>query len=109
MSLNPTQLSMRELSARGYTAEVVEKYDFFTKRRHDLFGFIDILAVNDAGTLAIQATSASNVSSRRRKTNEHDNLPAVLAAGWDVRVWGWRKRSGRWELHRDIKCEGVAA
>ena len=96
MSISPTQLSLSKLRGDGWTAEVVERYNFFSKKRHDLYGFIDILAVGPEGTLAVQTTSYSNVSSRVRKISEHENVGAVRDAGWRIVVHGWRKKNNRW-------------
>jgi hypothetical protein len=67
-----------------------------------LFGLIDVLAVGPAGTIGIQATSHTNVSSRIRKIAEHPNTPHLREAGWELHVWGWKKVKGRWTLSRDV-------
>lgn len=99
--LSPTQRSLAALREAGYTAAVVEHWNPHARIRQDLFGFVDILAIRDGETLAVQATSRSNVSSRVRKIkiHEHDNLAAVLGAGWRVQVHGWGQRKPRtpWE------------
>ena len=76
----------------GWTAEVVERWNPHARVRHDLFGFIDIMAVRDGYTLAVQTTSASGVSARIRKIADSDHIAAVRAAGWRVEVHGWRKQ-----------------
>jgi len=103
MSLTPTQLTLRHLRDVEHwpLVEVVEKWNPHARIRQDLFGFIDVLAVGPLGVLAVQTTSAANVAPRIRKIAEHDNVNAVSDAGITIRVHGWRKRSGRWELHRD--------
>jgi len=40
-----TQLTLREMRKRGYTAFVVEHWDSFARKRRDLFGFADILCL----------------------------------------------------------------
>lgn len=101
MTMTPTQLSLRHLRAEGYTADVVEHWNAFARVRQDLFGIVDIVALRDAETLAVQTTSATNVSSRIRKIADSDTIAAIRAAGWTVRVHGWAKRKGRWVLARD--------
>lgn len=103
MSLSPTQLTLRHLRKDGWQAEVVEHWNPHARRRVDLFGFVDVLAVGEQGTIAVQATTAANVSSRVKKINEHENRDKVLAAGWKVVVYGWEKRKGRWVLAREVK------
>jgi hypothetical protein len=84
---------MRE---RGYVAEVVEKWIAQMKRRKDLYGFIDVLALKAGEVVGVQATSYSNTSSRIAKITEHENLAIVRAAGVRILVHGWRKQNGRW-------------
>jgi hypothetical protein len=67
-----------------------------------LFGFVDVIAVRRDETIAIQATSASNVSSRVRKITEHPNIGSVREAGWIIVVWGWAKKGGKWTLTREV-------
>lgn len=102
MPISPTQLSLRHLRAEGWLAAVVEHYNPHARVRNDLFGFIDVLAIRPDETLAVQATTASNVSSRVHKIADHSNIAAVREAGWRIEVWGWAKKSGRWTLHRRI-------
>lgn len=99
MAATPTQRTLKHLRDQGYLVAVVEKWNPAVKIRQDLFGFVDILALRGAETLAVQATSGSNVSSRITKIMEHPNYAAVHAAGWKVVVHGWRKNAkGRWVL-----------
>lgn len=54
---------------------------------------------NESETLAIQTTSASNLSARVKKIRASSALPKLLAAGWRVTVHGWKKLpNGRYEL-----------
>ena len=91
-------------------AGVVEKWIPQTRRRKDLFGFIDIMCVKEGETLAIQATSYDGVPARVKKIYEEcgDALVDVLSAGWTVEVWGWKKKkvgqTNRWSVRR-VKCE----
>lgn len=96
---SPTQRSLALLREAGYRCAIVEKWIPQTKRRNDLFGFVDLLAIRDNETLAVQTTSGSNVASRITKITEDcaDALADVRAAGWRIEVHGWRKvkRNGR--------------
>lgn len=98
MAKTPTQLSLEKLRADGYLAEVTERWNAWARVRHDLFGFVDILGIKEGETLAVQATSYSNISARVNKITEHPNLPAVRKAGWTLQVWGWRKVNNRWTV-----------
>lgn len=99
--MTPTQLSLRHLRADGYLAEVTERWNPHARVRNDLFGFIDILAVRGPETLAVQTTSAANVSARIRKISDAPTVAAVREAGWTIRVHGWAKVGNRWQLKRD--------
>lgn len=101
MTMTPTQLTVRHLRAEGWPlVEVVEHWNAFDRRRHDLFGFVDVLAVGPAGVLAVQTTSATNVASRIRKIADSPTVGAVREAGINIHVHGWRqkKKGARWEL-----------
>jgi hypothetical protein len=74
--ISPTQQALKHYRGLGYTLAITERWNPFAKIRQDLFGFIDLVAMK-AGEpiLAIQATSASNVSAR---VNKIRGLPAHL-------------------------------
>lgn len=97
----PTQNTLKKLRKEGWTVAVVEKWNHHVKIRQDLFGFIDIIAIKGEETLAVQATSHSNTSSRIKKIEEDEkiapNVRAVRDAGWRIEVWGWRKVKNRWQ------------
>lgn len=90
--MTPTQRTLALLREQGYHAEVVERYNSFTRRRHDLWGWCDILAIKNDEVLAVQCTS-EGVSARLKKIAASDTLPLVRKAG--IRIWvvGWRKNS----------------
>jgi carbonic anhydrase len=94
-----TLRSRKLLELSGYTVATVEYYNSFTKRKHDLFGCIDLLAIGNGETIAIQVTSKSNMSARIKKIEESPALPEMLKSGWKVIVHGWYKNtSNRFEL-----------
>lgn len=106
---SPTQRTLARLRETGWTAEVVERWNHSSKRRHDLFGCMDILAVKPieeirfceakpifkSGVLGIQATSTSNISSRKSKCLAEPRLRDWLAAGAEFEIWGWALRGKR--------------
>lgn len=102
---SPTSRSLQELKKRGYQAQIVEKWNSFAKIRIDLFGCIDIVAVDGKtnGVLGVQATSTANVNARIKKSVMIPALRAWLMSGNRFSVWGWAKRGPRgerklWEL-----------
>ena len=101
--ISPTQRSLKHLRANGYLVSVVERYCPFGRVRQDLYGMIDLLAVQKGQTVGIQTTTASNFAARRKKIKEHENLPMLLAAGWKIIIHGWRKDTkGKWVLKEEI-------
>lgn len=102
--MSPTQRTLAELKKRGYRCAIVERFNPFAKIRQDLFGLVDVLALRDGETLAVQCTSGSNVSARVQKIAESEATPDLRKAGWKIFVWGWRKNSkGRYVL-REVDC-----
>lgn len=97
--MTPTARTLKHLRADGWLAEVVEKWIPGANVRKDLFSFIDVMAIRDDQTLAVQVTSGSNVAARIKKIEGLDTLGAVRKAGWAIHVHGWRKNSkGRYVL-----------
>ena len=95
-SLNQRTIAL--FTERGYNCTVVESYNFFTKRKKDLFGIFDVLAVGNEETIGIQITSKSNMAARMRKIQESEHLPEIIRSGWRVVVIGWfKKPNGRYD------------
>lgn len=95
---SPTQRSLAHLRETYPLVQKVEHWDHYARKRRDLFGIIDIVAVSDDCIVGVQATSASNVSSRIHKIEDSPALPILRKAGIRVLVHGWRKSKGRWVL-----------
>ncbi|MCW5939892.1 MAG: hypothetical protein KF884_10770 [Fimbriimonadaceae bacterium] len=96
------RLSIKLLEREGYLVERCEWYDAVNKRRHDLFGCVDAVAVGPLGTIAVQSTSWDNVSARVAKMRSSQRLALALQFGWKAVVHGWRKgANGRFE-HKEV-------
>jgi hypothetical protein len=103
---SPTQRSLKHLRDQGLVVAVVEKWQPYARKpgdttgppgiRQDLYGWIDLLALNpDTGELtAVQTTSGSNVSARIEKIRQWPHLAAWLKRHRAV-VHGWAKRGER--------------
>jgi len=89
--MSPTQRTLKYLRGMGYTAVITERWNQWAKVRQDLFGIVDVLAVRVGETLAVQCTSAPNVSSRVNKIADHESTPRLREAGWKIEVHGWTK------------------
>ncbi len=94
--MSPTARSLKYLRDKGYTAEVVERFNHYSKTRHDLFNFIDIVAIKvDERILAIQATSGDNHAARRSKLHKLENVEKFKRAGGAVVIHSWSKKVKR--------------
>jgi hypothetical protein len=99
---SPTSRTLAALRADGWIAEVVERWLPFARRRRDLLGFIDVLALRLGDPLlAIQTTSASNHASRVAKLKASPELALWLRCGHAAQVWSWRRRAGHWQCRRE--------
>ena len=99
MAVSPTQRTLKRLRESGEypLVQVVERWNAFAKIRQDLFGIIDILAIDHKGVVTgLQVTSYSNMSSRVRKITESPALPFLRTADWVILVEGWRKKDNKW-------------
>jgi len=76
----------------GYYAEVVEHWCSFTRRRKDMFGFVDIVAMKiGEPLLLVQTTSGANTAARKTKILESEVATLARACGHRIVVHGWRK------------------
>jgi hypothetical protein len=59
--------------------------------------------------LLVQATTASNLSSRLRKVKALPEVKAWLQAGGKFECWGWFQKSGKWDVKQvDVSIEDLA-
>jgi hypothetical protein len=94
-SLNQRTIAL--YNERGYKCTVVESYNSFTKRKKDLFGIFDVLAIGNGQTIGVQITTKAHMSTRIHKIEECEFLPEILQSGWRVVVIGWfKEKNGRY-------------
>lgn len=96
--MTPTARTLLELRKRGWLAQVVEQTIPHTFIKRDLFGCIDIIALDgQPGVLGIQVTSSSNVAARvtKMRTQCADAVERWLGAGNRLVVHGWSKQGKR--------------
>ncbi len=101
---SPTQRTLAKLRADGWTCQVVEHWNPFSRTRLDLFGVIDIVAVRPGAILGVQCTSMDNLSKRIAKAKAEPRLQAWLEAGGLFECHGWRKltrgqKRPTWQAH----------
>jgi hypothetical protein len=96
----PNSRTLALLRRRGFTAAVVERWIPRVRRRLDLFGVGDVLAVHPQQRviLLVQATSRGHVGDRLKRARSRPELAAWLAAGGLFQVWGWAKVGRRWTV-----------
>lgn len=94
--MTPNARTLEALRADGWTVDVVERYIHQTRRRHDFAGFADLIAYKGDDTLAVQATSTGNVSSRVKKILAEPRAKAwVEGERRFISVVGWKKYAKR--------------
>lgn len=91
---SPTQRTLALLRESGWTAQVVERWVPQARKRVDLFGCIDLVAMRatDKGLLGVQATTAANLAARVTKALAEPRLLTWLSAGNRFLLHGWAKK-----------------
>lgn len=106
--MSPTQRTLAECRKRGWTAQVVERWNPHARIRQDLFGCIDILAMHEGGLLAIQACAGSSHATRRAKALAEPRIAQWLETGNAFEIWSWSKRGARGKRKTwTLRAEGV--
>ena len=95
--LSPTQRTLRELRQLGRVCGIVERFNAHAGPfgvRQDLFGFIDIIALDpERGIVGVQSCGQSHAA-HKRKILEERNQEALewLKCGGTIELWSWTKR-----------------
>lgn len=113
MIASPTQRTLLHLRRHGALAATVERWNPHVLRpgggrgiRQDLFGFLDIIAVEPGkvGVSGFQVSRTDDMATREAKIRDAKHWPKAqrwLAAGNRISVVGWAKRgrfSKRWTM-----------
>lgn len=78
------------------TVAVVERWNPYARIRQDLFGCIDIVALEPhTAIIGVQTTSGSNLAARRTKALAEPRLRLWLEAGGAFTLHGWSKQGQR--------------
>jgi len=92
-----TQRTIRELRNRGLVCAIVEKWSQFVGPRgvrQDLFGIVDVLALDPArGFVGVQSCATSFSEHYRKMVDERAEqcLDWLGTPGGWLELWGWRK------------------
>ncbi len=95
---SPTQRTLVFCRKLGWTIAVVERWNMHARIRQDLFGCIDLVALNGKQIIGIQSTSSANMAARITKIKDEPRALEWIRSGGRLFVHGWVKRAnGRWE------------
>jgi hypothetical protein len=97
-TMSPTQRTLRQLRIEGCFCASVERFNPHVGPhgiRQDLFGIIDIIALNpEIGVVGIQACAGSGFNHHYKKLTE-ENAQATKnwleTPGTKLFIWAWRK------------------
>lgn len=113
---SPTSRTLQYLRKNGWPlVQVVERYNPFSRKHTDLFGFADVIAMSPTqGTLLVQVTSGTNVGARLSKMrNEYPEQveTAIATPNVSVEIHGWRKvrictQCGQMKFKKECQCKG---
>ena len=97
---SPSARTIKFLRDQGCIAESVEKWIPIPLHpgggvRRDLFGCIDILAIQGSKLLAIQSTSGSNHNARVAKAMAEPRLKFYIGTSNLFEIWSWTKKGPR--------------
>ena len=92
---SPMERTLKYLRKQGYLCESVEKWIPVANIRRDLFGFADVIAIDDAKPhLLVQTTDITSISKRLKKAMALPALLRWLRSNGAFEVHGWRPRDG---------------
>lgn len=116
--ISPTQRTLKAIREQGRLCGIVERYIAHAGpfgKRVDLFGFIDIIAIDPVdGIVAVQSCGSSFSDHIKKMTGERNEMMFEWLKYAKVELWGWRKvkleRGGKAERWRprvaDFRLEG---
>ena len=101
--MSPMERTLKYLRAQGYLCESVEKWIPVANIRRDLFGFADVIAIDDAKPhLLVQTTDITSISKRLKKALALPALLRWLRSKGAFEVHGWYKKDGLWKVERRV-------
>ena len=97
MATSPTQRTLKALRDQGRIAGIVEKFNPYAGKfgiRQDLFGIIDIIALDkERGVVGVQSTGQGFSEHHKKLTIEkrQECIDWLETPGAVLELWGWRK------------------
>ena len=102
--MTPTQRTLKAQREQGRICGIVEKFNGFVGPhgiRQDLFGFIDIIAIDpEQGIIAIQSCGQDYSGHVKKLTEDRNEAVFEWLKHAPVELWSWRKV----KLHRGGKA-----
>jgi hypothetical protein len=94
---SPTQRTLRELRKMGRTCGIVERFNQYAGPhgvRQDLFGFIDLIALDPIkGIVGVQSCGQSHSAHKKKILGEcRDKAVEWVKCGGTIELWSWTKR-----------------
>lgn len=96
---SPTSRTLAWLRDRGWIAAITEHWNPHARVRQDLFGFLDLVALDpeQRRICGVQTTSTPNLSARISKIKALPAAQTWSECGALILVIGWAKRGPRGE------------
>ena len=92
---SPTQRTLELFRDAGWQIDISEHFNYFSKQRKDLFGFMDLVAFHRErqGVVGIQATTTGNMTAREKKIcgDIGDRAYDFVDSQNRIIVIGWKK------------------
>ncbi|MEM8668762.1 MAG: hypothetical protein AAGG48_14675 [Planctomycetota bacterium] len=90
----PRSQSMQYMRKHGYVTGETETFNAYTEKRHDLFGFIDFIAMGNGEIVGVQCCAKSSLASHRRKIGQECFQAAKtwLSSGGRIEIHAWDRR-----------------
>jgi len=90
---SPTRRTLELFREDGWHIDVSEYFNYFSKQRKDLFGFMDLVAFGKTiGILGIQCTTTGNLGAREAKILDMgEKISSFLECSNRVILVGWKK------------------
>jgi predicted TIM-barrel fold metal-dependent hydrolase len=93
--ISPTQRTLKAMREQGRLVGIVERFLQYAGsfgKRQDLFGFIDIIAIDPVdGIIAIQSCGQDFSGHVKKLTEERNEAVFEWLKHAPLELWGWRK------------------
>ena len=93
--ITPTQRTLKAMREQGRLCGIVERFNRFAGPhgvRQDLFGFIDIIAIDPVdGIIGIQSCGQAFSEHVKKMTEERNEEMYEWLRHAKVELWGWRR------------------